>query len=198
MMKKILDCRGLTCPQPVIETKQALEKNQKVTVIVDNPAARDNVARFGESQGGKVSIHEKKDGVYITITKPKDGLRLEQNQSSLCSTTGPVVAVIRSDQMGQGEEKLGRVLIRSFLHTLTEVSGRPDTMIFFNTGVRLTSEGSEVLDDLEALEQKGVAILICGTCLDYFGLKEKIAVGQISNMYTIAETMLAAGRLVTV
>lgn len=198
MSKKIVDCRGLSCPQPVIETKQALEKNQKVTVIVDNPAARDNVARFGESQGGKVSIHEKKDGVFITISKPKDGKRPEQNQSSLCSTTGPVVAVIRSDQMGQGEEKLGRVLIRSFLHTLTEVSGGPATMIFFNTGVRLTSEGSEVLDDLRALEQKGVAILSCGTCLDYFGFKEKIAVGQISNMYTIVETMLAASRLLTV
>ncbi len=198
MTKKIVDCRGLTCPQPVIETKQALEKSDKVTIIVDNLAARDNVVRFGESQGGKVTMQEKKDGVYITITKPKDGLHPEQKQSSLCLTTGPVVAVIRSDQMGQGEEKLGRVLIRSFLHTLTEVTGRPDTMIFFNTGVRLTSEGSEVLDDLQALKQKGVVILVCGTCLDYFGLKEKIAVGQISNMYTIAETMLAAGRLVTV
>ncbi|MGA3083948.1 MAG: sulfurtransferase-like selenium metabolism protein YedF [Thermodesulfobacteriota bacterium] len=198
MNKKIIDCRGLTCPQPVIETKQALEKNQKVTIIVDNPAARDNVARFGESQGGKVTIREKKDGVYIAITKPKDGLRPKQNQSSRCLTTGPVVAVIRSDQMGQGEEKLGRILIRSFLHTLTEISLRPDTMIFFNSGVRLTSEGSEVLDDLQALEQKGVVLLVCGTCLDYFGLKEKIAVGQISNMYIIAETMLTAGRLVTV
>jgi len=198
MSKKIVDCRGLSCPQPVIETKQALEKNQKVTVIVDNPAARDNVARFGESQGGRVSIQEKKDGIYVTIAKPKDGMRLEQSQSSLCSTTGPVVAVIRSDQMGQGPEELGRVLIRAFLHTLTEVSSGPATMIFFNTGVRLTSAGSEVLDDLQALEQKGVVILVCGTCLDYFGLKEKIAVGQISNMYTIVETMLAAGRLITV
>jgi len=197
-MSKVVDCRGLSCPQPVIETKQALEKSDRVTIIVDNLAARDNVARFGESQGGKVTIHEKEDGVYVTITKSKDGKRPIKNQSSKKPATGPVVAVIRSDQMGQGAEELGRVLIRSFLHTLTEVSGRPDTMIFFNTGVRLTSEGSEVLDDLQALEQKGVAILVCGTCLDYFGLKEKIAVGQISNMYTIVETMLAAGRLVTV
>ena len=198
MSKKIVDCRGLSCPQPVIETKQALEKSDKVTVIVDNLAARDNVARFGESQGGKVTIQGKKDGVYVTITKSKGGKRSEKNQSSKNTTTGPIVAVIRSDQMGQGPEELGCVLIRSFLHTFTEVSGRPDTMIFFNTGVRLTSEGSEVLDDLQALEQKGVAIQVCGTCLDYFGLKEKIAVGRISNMYTIVETMLAAGRLITV
>ena len=198
MSKKIVDCRGLSCPQPVLETKQALETSEKVTVVVDNTAARDNVARFGEGQGGKVAIQEKEDGIYIKITKPKGGKHSKQTQSSHCPTTGPVVAIIRSDQMGQGEEKLGQVLIRSFLHTLTEVSPSPDTMIFFNTGVRLTSQGSEVLDDLQALEQKGVALLVCGTCLDYFGLKEKIAVGRISNMYTIAETMLSAGHLVTV
>lgn len=100
--------------------------------------------------------------------------------------------------MGRGEEELGRILIRAFLHTLTEVSDRPDKMIFFNAGVKLTVGGSEVLEDLHALKNKGVEILICGTCLDYFGLKDKIAVGQVSNMYTIAETMLAASRLVTV
>jgi selenium metabolism protein YedF len=197
-MPKVVDCRGLACPQPVIETKQALEKTDKVTIIVDNPAARDNVARFGESQGGKVTIAEKRDGVYVTIEKVKDAKRREKARSSKNPAIGPVVAVIRSDQMGQGEEALGHVLIRSFLHALTEVADRPDTMIFFNTGVRLTVADSEVLADLQALEKNGVEILICGTCLDYFNLKGKIAVGQVSNIYTIAETMLAASRLVTV
>jgi selenium metabolism protein YedF len=197
-MSKVVDCRGLSCPQPVIETKQALEKTDRVTIIVDNLAARDNVARFGESQGGRVTIDEKQDGIYITIEKSKDGKHHEKAQSFKNSTTSPVVVVIPSDQMGRGEEELGHVLIRAFLHTLTEVSDRPDTMIFFNTGVKLTVKGSEVLDDLQALEKNGVEILICGTCLDYFGLKGKIAVGEVSNMYTIAETMLSAGRLVTV
>jgi selenium metabolism protein YedF len=197
-MPKVVDCRGLSCPQPVIETKQALEKIDRVTIIVDNPAARDNVARFGESQGGMVAIDEKKNGIYITIAKSKDGKRREKTPATKTASTGPVVVVIPGDQMGGGEEKLGHILIRSFLHALTEVSGRPDIMIFFNTGVKLTVKGSEVLEDLQALEKNGVEILICGTCLDYFNLKEKIAVGQVSNMYTIAETMLAAGRLVTV
>jgi selenium metabolism protein YedF len=197
-MLKIVDCRGLSCPQPVIQTKQALEKDERVTIIVDNLAARDNVARFGESQGGKVAIDERKEGIYITIEKTKGSKQPEKVPVAKTPSIGPVVAVIRSDQMGQGEEQLGRVLIRAFLHTLTEVSERPDTIIFFNTGVRLTIEGSEVLDDLQTLERYGIEILICGTCLDYFGLKAKIVVGQISNMYTIAETMLSAGRLVTV
>jgi selenium metabolism protein YedF len=197
-MSKVVDCRGLSCPQPVIQTKQALEKTGKVTIIVDNPTARDNVARFGKSQGGMVAIDEKKDGIYITIAKSKDGKRREKTPATKAASTGPAVVVIPGDQMGRGEEELGHILIRSFLHALTEVSGKPDIMIFFNTGVKLTVKESEVLEDLQALEKNGVEILICGTCLDYFNLKEKIAVGQVSNMYTIAETMLAAGRLIRV
>jgi selenium metabolism protein YedF len=197
-MPKVVDCRGLSCPQPVIETKQALEKTDRVIIICDNLAARDNVARFGKSQGGKVAIEEKKDGIYITIEKSRGGKQRQEVPVTKTPASCPLVIVIPSDQMGRGEEELGRVLIRTFLHTLTEASDRPDTMIFFNTGVKLTVKGSEVLEDLQALEKKGVAILICGTCLDYFGLKQKIAVGLISNMYTITETMLSAGRLVTV
>ncbi len=197
-MPKVIDCRGLSCPQPVIETKQALEKTDKVTIIVDNPAARDNVARFGKNHAGRVTIDEKRDGIYITIEKGKLGKPRAKAQSSKIPAYGPSVVVMPSDQMGRGEEELGHILIRSFLHALTEVSDRPDTMIFFNTGVKLTVKGSEVLADLQTLEKNGVEILICGTCLDYFDLKGKIAVGQVSNMYTIAETMLAANRLITV
>jgi selenium metabolism protein YedF len=197
-MSKVVDCRGLSCPQPVIEAKKALEKAARVTVICDNPAARDNVARFGESQGGKVTIDEKKGGIYITIEKGKQGKSRTKAQSSKIPAPGPSVVVIPSDQMGRGEEELGHILIRAFFHTLAEVSDRPDKMIFFNTGVKLTVVDSEVLGDLQALEQNGVEILICGTCLDYFNLKGKVAVGQVSNMYTITETMLAASRLITV
>jgi selenium metabolism protein YedF len=195
-MPKVVDCRGLSCPQPVIQTKQVLEEADKVTVIVDNPAARDNVTRFVENQEGTVAIDDKKDGIYITVKKPKGSKKREKAPAT--QTPGRLVIVIPNDQMGRGERELGHILIRSFLHTLTDVSDRPDTMIFFNTGVKLTVEGSEVLDDLQTLEGYGIEILVCGTCLDYFGLKDKIAVGQISNMYTIAETMLSAGRFVTV
>jgi selenium metabolism protein YedF len=197
-MPKVVDCRGFSCPRPVIEAKKALKKTAKVTIICDNPAARDNVARFGQSQAGRVTIDEKNDGIYITIEKGKRGKPRVKAQSSKIPAQGAIVVVFPSDQMGRGDEELGHILIRSFLHALTEVSDRPDTMIFFNTGVKLTVKGSEVLEDLQALEKNGVEILICGTCLDYFNIKGKIVVGQVSNMYTIAENMLAAGRLLRV
>ena len=99
--------------------------------------------------------------------------------------------------MGRGEPELGQILVRGFFHTLGEIEPLPGTIIFFNGGVRLVVEGSPVLEDLLSLRDKGIEILACGTCLDYFGLKERIAVGEVSNMYTIAETLLRAGRVVS-
>jgi selenium metabolism protein YedF len=100
--------------------------------------------------------------------------------------------------MGRGEHaELGHILIRGFFHTLGEVEPLPDTIIFFNSEVKLVVEGSPVLEDLQGLCTRGVKVLACGTCLGYYGLKEKVAVGEVSNMYTIAETMLRAGRVVS-
>ena len=103
---------------------------------------------------------------------------------------------ISSDEMGRGDDELGRLLLRSHLHVLTEVTPRPDVLIFFNSGVKLAVEGSPALDDLRALASQGVQILLCGTCLGHYELKDKVAVGEISNMYTITETMLRADRVV--
>ncbi|MBM3148234.1 MAG: sulfurtransferase-like selenium metabolism protein YedF [Actinobacteria bacterium] len=107
-----------------------------------------------------------------------------------------IVLAISSEQMGRGDDRLGEVLMRSHLHTLTEVEPRPHIIIFFNSGVKLAVEGSAVLDDLRTLEDQGVRILLCGTCLGHFGLKDKVAAGKISNMYEISETMLKASRVV--
>jgi selenium metabolism protein YedF len=100
--------------------------------------------------------------------------------------------------MGKGDDELGNILIRGFLHTLSEISPRPDVLIFFNAGVKLTTVGSDVLEDLQALEGEGIKILVCGTCLDFFGIKDKLQAGIISNMYDIAEAMLSAGRVVRI
>jgi selenium metabolism protein YedF len=99
--------------------------------------------------------------------------------------------------MGRGDEELGHILIRGFFHTLGEVEPLPDTIIFLNSGVKLVVEGSPVLGDLVALCEQGIEVLACGTCLGHYGLKEKVAVGEVSNMYTIAETMLGAGKVVS-
>jgi selenium metabolism protein YedF len=109
-----------------------------------------------------------------------------------------VVVVFASDVMGRGNDELGAVLMRAFIHTLAEGASRPDTMIFMNTGVKLAVEGSEVLPDLKALAGKGAKILACGTCLGFFELKDRLGVGVVSNMYDIAEAMLGAGKLVQV
>ena len=99
--------------------------------------------------------------------------------------------------MGRGNDELGHVLVKTFLHTVAGQAQKPDVMIFYNTGAKLTVQGSDVLDDLKKLESKGVQILVCGTCLNYFEIKDKLAVGIISNMYDIVEIMSSAGRLIT-
>ncbi len=189
-MAKVVDARGLACPQPVTLTKKALEEADEVTVVVDNQASRDNVRRMAESQGCQVEVEEREDGIYLHLHKTADQAAQQRGPG------GPVVLVISSEEMGRGSGELGAILMRAFLHTLGEVSTLPQRVIFYNTGVKLTVEGSEVLEDLRALEREGVEILVCGTCLGYFGLKDRIAVGQISNMYSITEAMLGASRLV--
>jgi len=119
-----------------------------------------------------------------------------QPSENVPTQAGSVVIAVSSNTMGRGDDELGHVLLRSFLHTLTEVSPRPNSLIFFNTGVKLATEGSQSLDDLKMLADRGVQILLCGTCLGHFGLKEHVAVGEISNMYAISETMLRAGKVV--
>jgi selenium metabolism protein YedF len=109
----------------------------------------------------------------------------------------PLVLLISGDTMGRGDAELGEILIRSFLHTLGEVEPQPDTLIFLNSGVRLVAAGSPVLDDLRALRDRGVEILACGTCLGHYALKDRVAVGEISNMYAIAETLLRAGKVIS-
>jgi len=110
---------------------------------------------------------------------------------------GPLVLVVPGETMGRGEEELGGVLVRTFFHTLSEVAPTPDTIIFYNVGVRLVLDDSPVLEDLKGLSERGVEMLACGTCLKYLEAAERVAVGEVSNMYTIAERKLAAGRVVT-
>jgi selenium metabolism protein YedF len=112
------------------------------------------------------------------------------------SAPAPIVVAISSDAMGRGDDELGQVLLRTYLHTLREVTPRPNMIIFFNSGVMLAVEGSEALEDLRALADQGVRILLCGTCLGHFDLKERVAVGEISNMYAISEAMLRAGKVI--
>lgn len=198
---KTVDARGLACPQPVVLAKQALETNEKVKVIVDNETALENVKRLGTKLGCEMKVEKENDNIYKIKLTRRDGLAgLKEEFVPSCGTapaaSGPFVVVFSANTMGRGNDELGSVLIRAFMHTVAEQAVKPDVMIFYNTGVRLTVHGSEVLDDLKQLESKGVQLLVCGTCLNYFELKDKLAAGTVSNMYDILETMSRAGRLI--
>ena len=192
-MTKIIDARGLACPQPVVLTKRALGEAKTITTIVDNAVAMKNVSRMAEKSGYAAKTERRADGFYVHLTKGEAQPTVVGHAEP---ATGPLVLAITSDQMGSGPEELGGILARAFFHTLGEVEPLPDTIIFYNSGAKLAAEGSPVLDDLVALEAQGVQILVCGTCLGYFELKDKLGVGEVSNMYTIAETMLGAGNFV--
>ncbi len=196
-MAEIVDARGLPCPQPVIMTRHALQKGDAVTTIVDNETAQRNVTRMAKKAGWTVRTEERDDGIYLHINRERIPLEETVSLPASAPTEGPLVLVIPSEFMGRGEHpELGQILIRGFFHTLGEVEPLPDTIIFFNSGVKLVVEGSPVVEDLQALRDRGVEILVCGTCLGHYELNERVAVGEVSNMYTIAETMLRAGKVV--
>lgn len=196
-MPRIVQARGLPCPQPVLLTKKAMQEADDILTIVDGPDQAENVARMARQAGWQVEVDGKEEAVYVRITRPQQ-LSQEQRGESR-PAAGPLVLVVPGETMGRGEAtELGQVLIRSFFHTLLEIERRPDVIVFYNTGVRLVVEGSPILEDLRALSEQGVQILACGTCLGYFDLKDRVAVGTVSNMYTIAETLLGAGRVVMV
>ncbi|HPR38549.1 MAG TPA: sulfurtransferase-like selenium metabolism protein YedF [Spirochaetota bacterium] len=199
-METIIDAKGLACPQPVVLTKKALENNDSVTVIVDNETAKENVSRLAEKSGCSISVESVSDGTF-RLALSKKGAAPSQETSSAKSqnsapTSGPNVFVISSDTMGKGDDELGAALMKAFIHTIFNLDYLPDTLIFYNTGVKLAVKDSDVLDDLKKLEEQGVEILVCGTCANFFNIKEQIAAGIISNMYDIAGSMSRAGRIV--
>jgi selenium metabolism protein YedF len=147
-----------------------------------------------------VNIEIEKDGSFeIELTRKAGWAGAKDDCIPSCyaepPASGPFVIVISANTMGRGNDELGSVLIRAFLHTVAEQSPKPDVMIFYNTGVKLAIQGSEIIDDLKKLEKAGVQLLVCGTCLNYFEVKDKLEAGSISNMYDIMDTMSSAGRL---
>ncbi|MFC2051663.1 sulfurtransferase-like selenium metabolism protein YedF [Chloroflexota bacterium] len=192
-MAKIVDARNLSCPQPVMLTKKALEKADEVTTIVDNETARENVSRLGNSQGYEVTTEQKGDGIYLTLTKKEAKPAMEEPAAQ-----NGIVIFITSDILGRGENlELGNLLIHSFLNTLGGLNTKPESIIFMNNGVKLVVEDSLVVGEIKQLESQGVEILACGTCLSRLNLTDKVTVGQVSNMYTLADTLLRAEKVIS-
>jgi len=194
-MTTIIEARGLACPQPVIKTKAALASGAgHVTTIVDSESAASNVSRMAQKAGWTVELERQADGVYVHMRR-EAGAAPAAATAPTPAASGQTVLVVASDRLGAGDDELGVILIRAFFHTLTEMADQPGTIIFLNSGVRLTCESSPILDDLTALAGCGIEILSCGTCLSFYALTETLRVGVISNMYTIAETLMAAGKV---
>ncbi len=199
---EIIDAVGKSCPQPVILTKKALENLTEgtITVKVDNSISRDNVERFAKSKGCYVEIEEKEKIFYLKISKCPvcEIMHFEEETGGVKSGARDCgrVFYIACDQMGSGSEELGHILMRAFIKTIKDLENKPQKIIFVNSGVKLTTKGSKVIDDLKELENSGINIISCGTCLDYFGLKDELEVGRVSNMFEIASALSDADRII--
>jgi len=197
-----VNAMGDNCPIPVIKTKkamQALTGPETVEVLVDNEIAVQNVTKMAKDQGGEVSSEKIAEKEYKVVIKMQ-GAPVAANE--VCEECTPdmrnnTIVVVRSDRMGCGNDALGKVLIKGFIYAVTQLDTLPKKMLFYNGGATLTIEGSEVLEDLKSLEAQGVEILTCGTCLDYYEVKDKLAVGSVTNMYSIVEAMAEAGKIIT-
>lgn len=206
--RKTIDARGLPCPQPVILTKKAAEEGGVgiLEVLVDNAAAKDNVLRYAGFAGLGAELTASDGGVYrIEVKLGSDGGKPATPAPVSAPTQcvpaaqdiGGATVFISADKLGKGDDELGALLMRGFTYALSEAAVPPARLILMNGGVRLAVEGSESLANLKRVSERGVDVVACGTCLDFFGLKEKLGVGRISNMYEIAEALLS-GRTVTV
>ena len=202
-MEKTIDCRGMACPLPVVNAKKAageLHAGDVLTVLVDNEVAVQNLQRFASHQGYVSTAEKKSDDQYaVVISITGDTLSTSRQEEITCSPDTRkrgLLVVLSANTMGTGDPKLGTTLMKSFVFALTKQDRLPETILCYNTGAYLTCEGSDLLEDLRLLESEGVTILTCGTCLDFYGLREKLAVGGVTNMYEIVERMENAGFIV--
>lgn len=193
-MKKILDVRNKPCPEPVILTKKALTEKDfsELEIITNSEVSKENIIRFLTTSGINFQVSQK-NNEYIIFINCHDSVLCGEKTNN--QQNNRLKLIITKNYFGGGDKKLGEILIKSFIHTLNESDNLPESIFFVNSGVYLTISDSLVLEDLKSLECKGVEILSCGTCLDFYNLKEKLAVGKIGNMYRLIELIQYGGIL---
>lgn len=186
-----VDAIGQVCPVPIIMTKNALKdiEEGQVEVSVDNRISLENLQKMSKEMGYDYTLEESGDIFKIVINKMRESVELRESEEN-------TVVVIDSLHMGKGDVELGRILMKGFIYTLSEMEELPKTILFYNEGVKLAIEGAESLQDLKSLEERGVEILSCGTCLNFYGITEKLRVGSVTNMYTILERQMKATRVI--
>jgi selenium metabolism protein YedF len=199
IMKEI-DARGLACPAPVLQTRAALqaEKRHNLSVFVDNAAAQQNVQRFLESQGFQTSLEQNGDDFRIIGTcgsEPGGHARLSAEPEA---DDKKIMVMCATDRMGVGDDALGLKLMVNFLRTLKEMGSELWRLVLVNNGVKLTIDGSAVIDDLKDYEKEGLKILVCGTCLNHFNLLDRKQVGETTNMLDIVTAMQLADKVISI
>ena len=198
-MNRTVDARGMACPLPVVNAKKAAEEmktGDTLVILVDNEIAVQNLTRFAEHKGYGVVSEKKAEKEYAVTMKiaaeAVAAAKAEEEEEIVCHTDiikKGLTVVLSADVMGSGEEKLGKSLMKAFVFALTKQDNLPETVLCYNKGAFLSCEDADTLEDLRTLEAEGVNILTCGTCLDFYGIKEKLAVGSVTNMYEIVEKM---------
>ena len=203
-----IDALGKACPLPVIETHKALQRNDAIEITVDNEIATQNLKRLADKLGYQYTM-TKESATHYTVTIQKgdslakdiedfdsfvDSLPAAKDDSYIVVINAPTMGIV--DTTRGGTEDFGRTLLCTFINTLAAQDVLPKQIIFYNGGVPLVAEGSDAVDDLKELSAKGVEIYACGACLNYYGLTDKVAVGTITNMFSIIEMMRQANRIV--
>jgi len=198
-----VNAMGEPCPIPVVKANLALKQMKEpgtLEVLVDNEVAVQNLTRMGASQGYAVQSVKKGDSefsVKILVTVLPEAAEAEAvEEAPVVTGAGNLVVSVSSDVMGSGSDELGATLMKGFLFAVGQLPQLPKTILFYNGGAKLTVEGSASLDTLKELESQGVEILTCGTCLNYFGISDKLAVGSVTNMYSIVEKLAGASQVI--
>jgi selenium metabolism protein YedF len=191
-MNKIVDARGQLCPMPIIMTKKALKEIETgvIETLIDSEISKENLEKMAKETGLSFVTTEDNGLYHVKITKEKTSMLKETSENE------KTIVVIASDRMGEGSEELGKILMKGFIYTLTEMEEVPSTVLFYNSGAKITVTGSESLEDIEVLMERGSEILTCGTCLNYYGIQDQLAIGEISNMYTIIERQKNATKVI--
>ena len=187
--KLTVDVRGSLCPKPVIETKKVSDANPSaiITTIVDNEVSRDNVAKFGKSRGYGVEVRQDGKDFYLTLTP-----NANPDTAACCEPMnyGNRIILMTKDYLGEGSEELGRNLMKTFWVCLLEADVKPSKIYFINSSVKMVVNDSVHLENIKKLAELGVEIAACGICLDFFGVKDELGVGSITNMYAITDSII--------
>lgn len=184
-----VDVRGSLCPKPVIETKKVSDANPSaiITTIVDNEVSRDNVEKFGKSRGYGVAIRQDGKDFYLTMTPDANPVAVTSCEPM---SYGDRVILMTKDYLGEGSEELGRNLMKTFWVCMVEADVKPSKIYFINSSVKMVTNDSVHLEHIKKLADAGVEIAACGICLDFYGVKENVGVGSITNMYAITDSIL--------